>query len=518
MAFHDPPTGPTPPGRARDSALVARPWPAYGAVGAEEAAARQLLSGLGARWVACWPNSKVRQGPGNRTTSRIPRGNAEVQLPAELIAFDVDSPEAGEWLDWLRQDWPDTLLLRARRGLRAVYRLPSGVLVRDGLLVQGLEVLHHFLAPGSWYQDVYYTVERLQLPAELPQDPAQAIAELLGTPVVPREGFRTTVKSSDHWDRQGRVRRARGTKASTKPTRDRNEAFAEAQQRWEAWAQETAPVERERKLWKIALSMQRWEQEYETFESFLRGRPIWRAVKDKGDPRRWLTTQFWLKAGRQVAATPHDTRPARSTKDFRERYGVGDVAAPWLRRALARLDEEVPSKSRRNHLRALVQLHASWAAVHGLPYALNRQTMFVHTGLAGKGFMAGLLDSLVEMGLIRRVGAENRRQEQVQQWTLLWDGEDVACSTSFTGTSGPAPASALRLLSDSEVDGLREAARQRDDEEHARDLASKYRKERQKLDSAQRMRVQAAQARAANGSGQVPKQKPEDVARAPSNS
>ncbi len=189
-----------------------------GEIGPAEQAARQLLARLGARWVPMYPNSKVRRTRGSGTVAAIPPGNAEVRLPPEFPAFDVDSPEGGEMLALLMQDWPQTLLLRARRGPRAVYRLPEGVRVGTGELVIGLEILHSFLSPGSWFDGVYYTVLELREPATLPQDVAERIAEVLPAPPPTRAGKRFVVEDVDPWGRAGRQQRLRGSLVRRMPS------------------------------------------------------------------------------------------------------------------------------------------------------------------------------------------------------------------------------------------------------------------------------------------------------------
>ncbi len=473
-----------------------------GQVGPCEQAARQLLADLGTRWVSLYPNSKIRRTEGNDTDARIPKGNAEAHLPAGYIAFDVDSPEGGELLALLMQDWPDTLLLGARRGPRAIYRLPMNVATGTGELVAGLEILNRFLSPGSWYDDVYYTALELREPATLPLDAATAIAETLPPTPPSRSGKKFVVEDADHWGRARRQQRLRGALIRAAPRSGSEDALRQAEERWHDWAQEDGD-KRESDLYKIALSMQRHGQEYHMFERLVRSQPIRRALKGKGNPTRWLTRQYWEPAGEEIARTPRSVGSAGGTAEWRERHGEQVLAQAWLSEACERLTVELPEGPRRESLRTLAQLHASWATVHGLPYYLNRRTMLLHLEMTSKSYMAQLMGAMEDLRLLSRVDPEARRAEAANSWMLLHNDQPLSSLILLSRVSLEAPCPDLRLLDDYTVDGLRQLARKQDDEERAAYQHRLAKKERQARERALRTRVEAARAADAAASDRI---------------
>lgn len=266
-------------------------------IGETELRARQMLADAGCSWLSAYRNSKVIPA-GTQPKIRIPTGNAHVVLAPDLVIIEVDDEPTGLPLFEALVDDVPTLGWRSRRGPKVVLRLPPGAQrLRHGVaLLSGLEILtDRAMAPGSTVKGFYLETVALRPIATIDPDMAVELAQLAPASDVSRR--RMTFVAREHaWSPGARRSRAGGRAASEQPAAAQPDRAA--LDRRATWLAESRPRHRYQAQYRLALQMQRFGEDFESFVELVIANPVGGNLKGKGDPRTRLS-RTWENAGRE---------------------------------------------------------------------------------------------------------------------------------------------------------------------------------------------------------------------------
>lgn len=423
-----------------------------------ERRARRRLHELGFRYVPA--KDKERAWKGNHTSSRLLGGDCLIYLPPGYVLIDPDSPVAQELVE--RLELPRTLALGGTKGVRLLFRLPKGVVLRtQPRFLTDLDVIvDWFVAPGSQVEGHYYRVvdecEIAELPRqiavgiELLQQPPRAACEQRGN--GQRAGNRTFVcedamavvaqKAADN--RREQALRARGrTQAGARPAGRRHAVTGGADRRTD---DELLAIDRDGDrhpaLGALAARGQLRGDSCATVEQLIRRHPL--GSKLEGKPAHWFGKCVWEPTERWLASQRHP-RPAERREPVSEpgprwvRRWRRHVAVPRVRQwqaAAERVLRDVDDERLRESYLALCALHADHArrysafgvmeGINDLPcYYLAFSVMRAHLDGLGGDAVARRLKRLVKLGLLLQLDRSGLVDGQASYYQLAIDGRPV---------------------------------------------------------------------------------------------
>ncbi len=398
---------------------------------------------------------------GAESIRRIPTGNAHVVLATGLFIIEVDDELAGLPLyEELVEDLPASLSWRSRRGPKTVFRLPSGArCLRHGAeLLSGLEILtDKAMAPGSTVDGFYVHTVALRPIATVDSQIADSLAELVPATTAPRAPMSFVVREHA-WSPGARRSRPAGHAPAERAAGEPDRAALELRASWLA---ESRPRHRHQAQYRVALQMQRFNEDFESFLELVISNPVGGNLQGKGDPRIRLS-KTWQSAGQEVRTSP--PRDVDAPAEARAMHGKPQEAEVWLAHTRERVQHLWSDNTARvQRITELATLHASWMARFGLVYHLSHDLMQTYLGISSNKQLSKYLALLQVHGFLRTRPELRDRQEKSTYWEALINSEPLTTSPRPWVSSTP-PTSDLRFLDDEEIEWLLGHAARRDAE------------------------------------------------------